>query len=114
MQMKPFSHFLTGIAVPVFSLRTRRSCGVGEFADLVALGRWCVSVGLEVIQVLPVNDTGADNSPYSLMSAFALHPLYLQLDELTDAPDILQQIDAFAPPTTRRATSAIPRCSPSK
>ena len=103
MQMKPFSHFLTGIAVPVFSLRTRRSCGVGEFADLVALGRWCVSVGLEVIQVLPVNDTGADNSPYSLMSAFALHPLYLQLDELTDAPDILQQIDAFR--TTHNQTS---------
>ena len=91
------------MAVPVFSLRTRRSCGVGEFADLVAMGRWCVSVGLEIIQILPVNDTGADNSPYSLMSAFALHPLYLRLDELTDAPDIRQQIDAFR--TTHNQTS---------
>jgi 4-alpha-glucanotransferase len=56
MQMQPLSHFLTGVSVPVFSLRTRRSCAVGEFADLVALGRWCVRVGLEVIQILPVND----------------------------------------------------------
>ena len=103
MQMKSIAHFLTGIAVPVFSLRTRRSCGVGEFADLVALGRWCVSVGIEVVQILPVNDTGADNSPYSLVSAFALHPLYLRLDELTDAADVQQRIDAFR--TTHNQTS---------
>jgi 4-alpha-glucanotransferase len=93
--MKPISHFMTGVAIPVFSLRTRRSCGVGEFADLVALGRWCVSVGLEVIQILPVNDTGADNSPYSLVSAFALHPLYLRLEAIVGAAEVQQRIDVF-------------------
>jgi 4-alpha-glucanotransferase len=95
MQKKPMSHFMTGVAVPVFSLRSPQSCGVGEFADLVDLGRWCARVGIEIIQILPVNDTGADSSPYSLTSAFALHPLYLRLEAIEGASDFREQIEAF-------------------
>ena len=73
-----------GVAVPVFSLRSENSFGVGEFLDLKALADWGHSVGLKLIQLLPVNDTTAthswkDSYPYAAISAFALHPIYLSL-----------------------------------
>lgn len=73
-----------GVAVPVFSLRSRKSFGVGEFTDLKPLADWGKKVGLKLIQLLPVNDTCAthtwqDSYPYAAISAFALHPLYLNL-----------------------------------
>ncbi|HLH55743.1 MAG TPA: 4-alpha-glucanotransferase [Verrucomicrobiae bacterium] len=76
-----------GVAIPVFSLRTRRSFGVGEFTDLKMLADWCQAAGLKLIQILPVNDTTsthtcADSYPYAAISAFALHPLYLNLEQV--------------------------------
>lgn len=73
-----------GVAIPVFSLRTKSSFGVGEFTDLKLLADWCHKVGLKLVQILPVNDTtathtAADSYPYAAISAFALHPLYLNL-----------------------------------
>ena len=73
-----------GVAVPVFSLRSEKSFGVGEFADLKPLADWGKKTGLKLIQLLPVNDTSAthtwkDSYPYAAISAFALHPLYLNL-----------------------------------
>ena len=73
-----------GVAVPVFSLRSEHSFGVGEFADLKPLADWGKKVGLKLIQLLPVNDTSAtktwkDSYPYAAISAFALHPQYLNL-----------------------------------
>ncbi len=82
MRFAPLDRHFTGISVPVAALRTGASCGVGEFADLVPLGTWCRAAGLDLIQLLPVNDTGTNSSPYSALSAFALHPLYLNLDML--------------------------------
>jgi len=78
-----------GVAVPVFSLRSEKSFGVGEFADLKPLANWGRSVGLKMIQLLPVNDTNAtgtwkDSYPYAAISAFALHPLYLNLAAVVD------------------------------
>jgi len=77
----------TGVAIPVFSLRSENGFGVGEFTDLKPLADWCKSVGLKLIQILPVNDTSAthtwlDSYPYAAISAFALHPLYLNLNRL--------------------------------
>ncbi|HWX22556.1 MAG TPA: 4-alpha-glucanotransferase [Candidatus Binatia bacterium] len=71
-----------GVSIPVFSLRSESSFGVGEFTDLKLLADWCRRTGLKLIQILPVNDTiathtWADSYPYSAISAFALHPLYL-------------------------------------
>ncbi len=76
-----------GVAIPVFSLRTGRSAGTGEFTDIPALVDWARITGLRLIQLLPVNDTTAthtwtDSYPYAAISAFALHPLYLNLEEV--------------------------------
>jgi 4-alpha-glucanotransferase len=73
-----------GVAVPVFSLRSENSFGVGEFLDLKPFADWAKDVGLKLIQILPVNDTtathtSADSYPYAAISAFALHPIYLNL-----------------------------------
>jgi 4-alpha-glucanotransferase len=80
-----------GVAIPVFSLRSEAGCGVGEFADLKAMGDWAASVGLKMLQILPINDTTSsrtwtDSYPYSAISVFALHPLYLRLDEMSHPP----------------------------
>jgi 4-alpha-glucanotransferase len=80
----------TGVAIPVFSLRSEKSFGVGEFADLKHLADWCKQAGLKLIQILPINDTIAtytwtDSYPYAAISAFALHPLYLNLAQVASA-----------------------------
>ncbi len=75
------------MAIPVFSLRSEQSFGVGEFHDLKRLADWCRQTGLKLIQILPVNDTVAthtqlDSYPYAAISAFALHPIYLHLEDV--------------------------------
>jgi len=94
MQFPTFTSFLSGIVVPVFSLRSDESCGTGEFLDLIKLGRWCQAIGLDLIQILPVNDTGEDPSPYNARSAFALHPLFIRLSQVPGAEPFAAEIDA--------------------
>jgi 4-alpha-glucanotransferase len=79
---------LCGVVVPVGALRGRDSIGVGEYPDLVELGELCLKAGLSLIQILPVNDTGYDSSPYSALTAFALHPLYISIKNIPGAPDL--------------------------
>lgn len=72
------------VAIPVFSLRSKNSFGVGEFTDIKLLVDWAKATGLRMIQLLPVNDTTStfswkDSYPYSAISAFALHPILLNL-----------------------------------
>lgn len=81
-----------GVAVPVFSLRSARDFGVGEFRDLRELVDWAAQTGQSVIQLLPINDTtkggdGKDSYPYSAVSAFALHPQYIDLEDAGVVPD---------------------------
>ena len=76
-----------GVSVPVFSLRTEQSFGVGEFADLQALGEWCSATKQSIIQILPINDTSMsfswqDSYPYNTVSSFALHPIYIRLSDV--------------------------------
>ncbi|WP_232214772.1 4-alpha-glucanotransferase [Asinibacterium sp. OR53] len=76
-----------GVAIPVFGLRSEQSLGVGEFTDLKLLVNWARTTGLKLIQLLPVNDTTAthswtDSYPYAAISAFALHPIYLNVEVL--------------------------------
>ena len=78
---------MKGVTVPLFSLRTKDDFGIGEFADLPKLGDWCVANGLKIIQILPINDTTAhydwhDSYPYNAISAFALNPIYLNINAL--------------------------------
>ena len=84
---------LKGVAVPLFSLRTEGDFGIGEYADLPKLGDWCVANGMNIIQILPINDTTAhydwrDSYPYNAISAFALNPIYLNLERLNAFPPI--------------------------
>ncbi len=82
----------TGVAIPVFSLRSKESFGVGEFSDINLLVDWSKRAGLKLIQILPINDTAAshtwvDSYPYAAISAFALHPLYLNVSKLADTKE---------------------------
>ncbi len=76
-----------GIAIPVFSLRTQNSFGVGEFSNIKALVDWSKQVGMKLIQLLPINDTTVnytwtDSYPYAPISVFALHPIYLNIEKM--------------------------------
>ena len=78
-----------GVAVPVFSLRSRESLGAGDFGDLRSLVDVAAAAGMNVVQILPVNDTTVHNTwwdsyPYSSVSVFALHPLYLRVQPLVE------------------------------
>ena len=76
-----------GVVVPVAALRSEHSYGVGDFGDLKRFIDWAIATGMKVIQLLPVNDTTTDghwhdSHPYNIVSAFALHPHYLDLEAL--------------------------------
>ncbi|GAA4500695.1 4-alpha-glucanotransferase [Hymenobacter ginsengisoli] len=78
-----------GVAMPVFSLRSEKSLGVGEFSDLKLLIDWAEKTGLNLVQILPINDTTAthtwvDSYPYAAISVFALHPQYLHLEGIAE------------------------------
>jgi len=81
-----------GVAIPVFSIRTKQSLGIGEFADIKNLADWVSRVGFKIIQILPVNDTSAhmnwlDSYPYTSISVFALHPIYINLETIAKLPE---------------------------
>jgi len=75
---------MIGAAVPVGALRTKNGIGVGEFSDLIEFAHLCKKMKIGLIQILPVNDTGFESSPYSSLTAFALHPLYLSIEGLNE------------------------------
>ncbi|CCB89665.1 4-alpha-glucanotransferase [Simkania negevensis] len=75
-----FSHH--GIDLPVSALRTKKSCGIGEFFDLLPIIDWCHEIKLDVLMLLPLNECTTDPSPYNSISSRALHPIYLSLEEL--------------------------------
>jgi len=69
-----------GICVPLFSLKSQKSHGIGEYLDLIPLIDWCREVGFDTLQLLPLNDTGGNPSPYDALSVFALNPIHISLD----------------------------------
>ncbi len=85
-----------GVAIPVSSIRTENGMGIGEFTDLKLLADWAKACDLKLIQLLPVNDTTVnfkwtDSSPYSTISAFALHPIYLNIEQVGKLPKDLRK-----------------------
>ncbi|WP_337390530.1 4-alpha-glucanotransferase [Prevotella sp.] len=83
---------LAGTLVPVFSLRTKGSFGVGDFGDMKMMIDWVAETKQKVLQVLPINDTTSthtwtDSYPYSCISIFALHPQYADLRQLPQIAD---------------------------
>jgi isoamylase len=74
-----------GVLMPLFSIRQRDNWGLGSIADLPRFARWAGRAGFSVLQLLPVNAVGdLDPSPYAAVSAFALDPVYLSLDDCDD------------------------------
>lgn len=78
---------MAGTAIPVFSLRSEKSFGVGDFGDLMRLADWAELTGQRVIQLLPINDTTTtrrwtDSYPYKAISIYALHPMYADLNQV--------------------------------
>ena len=83
---------LAGTLVPVFSLRTRESAGIGDFGDLKMMIDLMANTGQRVLQLLPINDTTithtwTDSYPYSCISIFAIHPQYADLRSLPELDD---------------------------
>ncbi len=81
-----------GCVIPVFSLRSEQSFGVGDFGDLLRMVDWAALTGQRALQILPVNDTTltgkwTDSYPYNSISIFALHPLYADLNALPPLED---------------------------
>src|ERR671919_594649 len=74
-----------GILIPLFSIPSRRSWGIGEIPDLPRFARWLDSAGLDFVQLLPVNEMEeGQNSPYSALSAMAIDPIFISVGALQD------------------------------
>jgi len=86
---------LLGAVVPVGALRGNKPTAVGEFPDLAEFALLCKKMKIGLIQLLPVNDTGFESSPYFSLTAFALHPLYLRISGLPDAEKFRGKADAI-------------------
>lgn len=71
-----------GLNIPLFSIHSKKSCGIGEFLDLKLLIDFCEKISMDVIQLLPLNDSGYETSPYNAVSSIALNPIYLSLHAL--------------------------------
>ena len=85
-----------GTVIPVFSLRSEGSFGVGDFGDLKLMIDWCAKTKQRVLQVLPINDTNIthtwqDSYPYNSISIYALHPQYTDLRQLPKIKDEAQR-----------------------
>lgn len=91
-----------GITLPLSALRSKNSCGIGEFLDLIPVIDWCKRTKFDVIQLLPLNDSGSDSSPYNALSSCALNPIYLSLyampllDEFPDLKKKLPEIQELS------------------
>lgn len=100
-----------GTLVPVFSLRSESSFGVGDFGDLRRMIDFIASTGQRVLQILPINDTTTthtwtDSYPYSCISIFALHPQYADLSAL---PPLADEKERARFEALRRELNALPQ-----
>lgn len=94
-----YNRKLAGTQVPVFSLRTRKSAGIGDFGDLKTMIDFVASTGQKLLQLLPINDTTithtwTDSYPYSCISVFAIHPQYADLHALPELKDAKARAEA--------------------
>jgi 4-alpha-glucanotransferase len=81
---------IAGILVPLFALRTDDDWGIGEVSALKQLIDWAASNGFRLIQLLPINETGRDNSPYNAISSVAIEPTTLCIAP-GSPPDLTQE-----------------------
>ena len=91
---------IAGVLVPLFALRGENDLGIGDLGALGEFIDWIAEIGFALVQLLPINETGADNSPYNAISSMAIEPTTLHLapgfpEDLTrnDFVDALSEID---------------------
>src|SRR5215211_7235386 len=78
-----------GLLVPLFSIPSRESWGIGEIGDLPRLGEWLTDGGFSFVQLLPIKEMAdGQNSPYSAMSAMAIDPIFI-------SPALVPDIEAL-------------------
>jgi len=95
-----------GLLVPLFSMPSTRSWGVGEIADLPVMAAWLRDCGLDMLQLLPLNEmTTGQNSPYGAMSALALDPIYISVAQVPEFR-ALGGVEQLAPGTRDRLRNA--------
>src|SRR5438067_13277308 len=82
---------IAGVLAPLFALRTETDLGIGDVDGLRQFIDWANGVGFKLVQLLPINETGADNSPYNAVSAMAIEPTTLHL--APDSPKDLTRED---------------------
>lgn len=85
-----------GICTPLAFLRSKKSQGIGDFGDLAEFIPFCASLGFTIIQLLPLQDSGNDPSPYAAHSSCALHPIYIDLTDLPYAKQDQEILSASA------------------
>jgi len=100
MKLSP-ENKIAGVLVPLFALRGENDLGIGDVAALREFIDWIAGIGFKLIQLLPINETGSDNSPYNAISAMAIEPATLHLSpnsprELTheDFDEVFGSFDA--------------------
>jgi len=86
---------LLGVVIPVGALRGGKPGAVGEFPDLGEFALLCREMNIGLIQLLPVNDTGYESSPYFSLTSVALHPLYLRIGDLPEAAAFREKADVI-------------------
>lgn len=86
----------TGVVVPLSALYTKECPACGDYPALKDFADFCSASDLSVVQLLPVNDTGTQSSPYSGLSAFALHPMFIRISALPEFKDALKSNKAFS------------------
>src|SRR5919112_3479878 len=70
---------IAGVLTPLFAVRTETDLGIGDLEGLRQFIDWAAGVGFKLVQLLPINETGGDNSPYNAISAMAIEPMTLHL-----------------------------------
>src|SRR4051794_13855566 len=76
---------VSGVTIPLFSVRTRDDWGIGQITDLPACAAWLLTAGQRLVQVLPVHELArGETSPYGAVSAFALDPIYVNMEAIPD------------------------------
>ena len=87
MTPRPHLGRSAGLVVPLFSLRSGRDWGIGDIGDLPPFAGWLSSGGFRVLQLLPTNTLAeGETSPYSALSAMAIDPVYVAVDEVPEFP----------------------------
>lgn len=99
----------TGAVFPLGALYTKECAAIGDYVSLGEVLPWCKKAGLQAVQLLPVNDTGTQSSPYSALSAFALHPIYIRVSALNEYKEVYETDEVF-----RRSYDGFVRDNPYK